>query len=153
MVVIIFSYIYGRGKKELYILYVLSSRFLGKKEMRNSWVFWGLIQCNAHFPQKLQASKYWFLQCSNILIGKFEIGRGLFENFGKLEDGFSKFSNIPIFGRNQMNEPFDTFRWSVKMWESATNNEKLKKAELDVWQDTNLGCHVDLGSRFKTQRK
>jgi len=45
------------------------------------------------------------LQCSNTLIGKFEIGRGLFENFGKLEDGFSKFSNIPIFGRNQMNEP------------------------------------------------
>ena len=62
-------------------------------------------ECNAHFPQKLQASKYWFLQCSNILIGKFEIGRGLFEIFGKLEDGVSKFSNIPIFGRNQMNEP------------------------------------------------
>ena len=34
-----------------------------------------------------------------------EIGRGLFEIFGKLEDGVSKFSNIPIFGRNQMNEP------------------------------------------------
>ena len=70
--------------------------------IRNWWI---QISRNAHFPQKLQASKYWFLQCSNILIGKFEIGRGLFENFGKLEDGVSKFSNIPIFGRNQMNEP------------------------------------------------
>ena len=36
---------------------------------------------------------------------KFEIGRRLFENFRKLEDGVSKFSNIPFFGRNQMNEP------------------------------------------------
>ena len=36
---------------------------------------------------------------------KFEIGRGLFENFGKFEERSSNFSNIPIFGRKQMNEP------------------------------------------------
>ena len=33
------------------------------------------------------------------------MGGGLYEIFGKLEDGVSKFSNLPIFGRNQMNEP------------------------------------------------
>ena len=80
--------------------------FLGESAhcIRNWWIQFSHL---THFPQKLQASKYWFLQCSNILIGKFEIGRGLFENFGKLEDGVSKFSNIPIFGRNQMNEPME----------------------------------------------
>ena len=49
--------------------------------------------------------KHLSIDFCNILIGKFEIEIGLFENFGKLEDGVSKFSNIPIFGRNQMNEP------------------------------------------------
>ena len=49
---------------------------------------------------------------------KFEIGRRLFENFRKLEDGVSKFSNIPIFGRNQMNEPRtleDSCQWNSKV--------------------------------------
>ena len=40
---------------------------------------------------------------------KFEIGNRLFENFRKLEDGVSKFSKIPIFGRNQINEPLTLF--------------------------------------------
>ena len=39
---------------------------------------------------------------------KFEIGRRLFENFRKLEDDGSKFSNIPIFGKKQMNEATNT---------------------------------------------
>ena len=45
---------------------------------------------------------------------KFEIGRRLFENFGKLEYGVSKFSNIPIFGRNQMNEPKDMISMAAR---------------------------------------
>ena len=56
---------------------------------------------NARFPQKYYAIKYFLWK----YVMKFEIGRRLFENFRKLEDGVSKFSNIPIFGRNQMNEP------------------------------------------------
>ena len=94
------------------------------KQYLDVYMFWGkctlhsqlmnsvtwLIQCNAHFPQKLQASKYWFLQCSNILIGKFEIGRGLFENFEKLEDGFSKFSNVPFLKE---------IKWMNPMWQKS----------------------------------
>ena len=59
------------------------------------------------FPKNIDLN----IDFCNILIGKFEIGRGLFENFGKLEDGFSKFSNIPIFGRYQMNEPLEAIKY------------------------------------------
>jgi len=86
---------------------------------------------NAHFPQKLQASKYWFLQCSNILIGKFEIGRGLFENFGKLEDGVSKFSNIPIFGRHQMNEPTVLLHFNNPLHFNRIPSQSFIKDSLD----------------------
>ena len=48
--------------------------------------------------------KYCFTYHTNSRNGKFEIGRELFENFGKLEDSVSKFSNIQKIGRNQMNE-------------------------------------------------
>ena len=37
--------------------------------------------------------------------GKFEIGRGLFENFGKLEERSSKFLEIGKFEDFQMNDP------------------------------------------------
>ena len=100
-----FEFCFEKYVKQYLDAYIFGGKCASHSQLMNS-VTW-LIQCNAHFPQKLQASKYWFLQCSNILIGKFKIGRGLFENFGKLEDGFSKFSNIPIFGRNQMNEPIE----------------------------------------------
>ena len=53
------------------------------------------------FPKN---TKHLNIKISKYVI-KFEIGRGLFENFGKLEDGVSKFSNIPIFRKKQMNEP------------------------------------------------
>ena len=39
--------------------------------------------------------------------GKFEIGRGLFENFGKLEERSSKFLEIGKFEDFQMNDAKD----------------------------------------------
>jgi len=55
--------------------------------------------------------------------------RGLFENFGKLEDGVSKFSNISIFGRNQMNEPCEAFCIfnSLKYYYSMAKSGLLSK--------------------------
>ena len=68
---------------------------------------------------------------------KFEIGRRLFENFRKLEDGVSKFSNIPIFGRNQMNEPIgkleDRFSKFLKIGKAIFQNLEYSKN----WKQTN----------------
>ena len=41
--------------------------------------------------------------------GKFEIGRGLFENFGKLEEQSSKILEIGKFEAFQMNEALKFF--------------------------------------------
>ena len=55
----------------------------------------------------MQAPEYCFTLHSSSNIEKFEIGRPLFENFGKFEKQSSKFWNIWKIGREQMNEAYD----------------------------------------------
>ena len=73
---------------------------LGQESCQNFWSEGQNGPCVA-FWRKKNNGEIAFPACK---FGKFEIGRGLFENFGKLEERSSKFLEIGKFEDFQMND-------------------------------------------------